>query len=469
MKFVSIAWIAITSLLIMPTMIKAQKIEGAYPFNSKKYIGEARFTVRKDGNLKAELAYLNPAKTKAFYAVANSSNTYESERLRIVAKSDEAFVMYQMSSRRYVEDVLVFAKNKKALKALQDEMGLTAKKKSSKEGLADVGAFFGGAKADKAKKKRPDVKDLQFIAFNPSSKFHEEQVGKLVFFSERPVIGQEDLTKVKTSFKIGEPVWAALYLPTSIEHAGVAYNGLVNQYQDPNTGKMHYYLNLKIDQVDEDLLEDEKEVCWGYSVHKLPKGTNEEKDCFVFQVLPGIKDFNMYRGDAIRVTQSFADKLGTYKHTLRATLSGSGEESKLFIGEFEYDASEGKAALEEYAQKIKNSALEDKELPKPAMNDANLEAAMQQQAQLYANNRGWSSQCTKAIIVSSWSVLTRPDGTIIGKYIQAYCVFNDPAGKECSYINFGFLKEHEGGGQYSNSIRQYDIGFRGAISCDKAQ
>ena len=470
MKKNTIFIIVFCFMYLSQTAIQAQKIEGTYPFNSKKLAGKVNFLLRKDGSLKAELNYLNPAKVVAFYPIANKENMYEgdpktrSQILRLEAKSNDVFVMYQLSAYRYIEEVIIFAKDKQKLKAVEAEMNLAPKKMSLKEKLAKLKKGN-----DKAAQKKMSVKDLKFVAFNPTSKFHEENAGKIVFFSERPVIGQEDPSKVKTSFKIGEPVWAAFYIPTSIEQARSTYIGLVNEYQDPNTGKLHYYLDLKIDKVDEDLLEDEKEVCWNYSVHKLPLGADDDKLCYVFQVLPGVNDFNMYRSGAMRVVNSFAENLGAYKHTLRATLNGKGIASKIFIGEFEYDASAGKEALKEYAQKIKNSALEDKELPKPAMSDTGLEAEMTQQAALYASNRGWNGKCVKTIISSGWRILTNPDGTIRGKYIQGYCVFNDEAGEGCSYINFGFMKEYEGGGKYSSTLRQYDIGFRGAISCDKAK
>lgn len=467
MRIIKISILIMTLLTLIWTNIQAQKIEGEYPYNNKKLTGKANFIVRKDGSLKAELNYLNPAKVVPFYKVANQENIYEgdpesrSRILRITAKNEQVFIMHVLSSRRFIEDVIIFSKDKKLIKPIEEEMGLAPKKLTLKEKMAKL--------KGNEEKKPMTVKDLKFVAFNPTSKFHEENVGKMVFFGERPIIGQEDPSKVKTSFKIGEPIWAALYLPTTIEQASSAYSGIVNEYQDPNTGKLHYYLDLRIDKVDEDLLEDEKEVCWNYSVHKLPLGADDDKSCYVFQVLPGLNDFNMYRSDATRVTNSFAENLGAYKHTLRATLNGKSIESKIFIGEFEYDASAGKEALEEYAQKIKNAALEDKELPNPAMKDPKIEGEMIQQANLYASNRGWSGKCVKAIIASNWQVLTKPDGTIRGKYIQGHCVFNDEKGEDCSYINFGFLKEYQGGGQYSDAIRQYDIGFRGAISCDKAK
>ena len=276
---------------------------------------------------------------------------------------------------------------------------------------------------------------------------------------------------MKKSFKVGEAIWAVAYLPTSIKYSNGTYNGLCYNLRttDKITGKqvIRSFLSFQIDQVDKDLSASEKKVSWNF-VGIIPDGPQNESNYFIFQILPGFKDKYVSKRSG-EIASRFVKKLGEYKHILRFRLNGRGDEGSIFVGELEYDLSTGKKQLTEFAKKIKSLSLDARELPKPVIKDANLENEMVKQANLFANGRGWRLKCVRAIIASNWQVLTKKNGSIMGKYIQGYCVFKDPNQKNCMYVNLGFIKEYQGGGEYSNSIRQYDSGSRYEISCKKAK
>ena len=137
------------------------------------------------------------------------------------------------------------ANNKKELKEIKKKFGIKGQLNQ------ELGSLFG--------KKEEEVKTIvvpEYFVENPTSDFHQKNAGKIVFFSKKPTVGQEDLTTVKTAFKVGDEIWAVAYLPVNFE-ANSYMENLTNEFQDMY-GKMHYSVTIGMDKVDDELLPDEK-------------------------------------------------------------------------------------------------------------------------------------------------------------------------------------------------------------------
>lgn len=441
---------------------KAQNsLDGLYPHNSNLSnfcYGKVEISSRKNGSLKVNFLETNK-EPYAFIPVEGSVGVFESnpignhgDILRMEELEKDALIVYELDPYRRVTAKTILSKDKKLLKKLMKEHNMIMS-------LAEEIALLKGKNNGKE-----EEKPVQFFPMNPTSDFHAKNVGKIVFFSEKPTIGQEDPTKIKTKFKVGEPVWAIAYLPVALNTQGGEdlYNHFTN-----NFGRSFKYAAVGIYKTEEDLLEDERRIVRVCSVKAL-KDEDLTKNYIVFQVIPTPTENEMDEDGASFIGQQMSKMLENYEHELMVTLTGKeGTGSGIISGNFFYDASEGTEQLKNMNEEIEKAQLARKRLPTPVFRDADLEASMIQQIELFAHAKGWDNKWVKAIIASDWTILKDDMGNIKGRYIEAYCVYKND--KECGYINFGFIKDYLGDGRYNDSIRQHDIGERGAVTCDKVE
>lgn len=449
------------SLFINPFTSHAQTgVEGSYPYNSnlsKFYYGKVEISARKNGSLKVTFLEIDKepfifTPLEGSIGIFESYNENHGSWLRIEELEKDALIIYDLDPYRRVREKIILSKDKKLLKKFMKEMNMTMS-------LAQEIAYLRG-KTNEEEKETP----VQFFPLNPTSDFHAKNVGKIVFFSEKPTIGKEDPTKIKTKFKVGESVWAIAYLPVALNTEGGEdlYLHFTN-----NFGRSFKYASIGIYKTEEGLLEDESRIARVCSVKAL-KDDDLTKNYIVFQVVPTPTENEMDEDGASFIGQQMSKMLENYEHELLITLADKdASHTKIISGTFVYDASGGTEQLKKMNEDIEKAQLARKRLPTPVFRDANLEAEMIQQIELYAHAKGWDNKWVKAIIASDWGVMNDGAGNIKGRYIEAYCVFKNDEG--CGYINFGFIKDYLGSGSYSDTIRQHDIGERGAVTCDKVE
>lgn len=437
-------------ILLLFGSLQAQTadLDGSYYLSlDGQTINQVQYQLRKNGTIKLTNTYFNEPLVQIFKAIDVSKTNFETElegreifRLEI---RDQKLTYLVLNESRRVLHVSPLERDKKVLKSSLKKLG----KKSILKELA-------GIPEEKATEKQPPV----YIAHQPTSKFHQEHAGEIVFFSEKQTIGLEKLEQVKTSFKAGEEVWAVAYLPVPLNK--FSRDRLTNIEVD-NFGNRYGYLCVRMDNEEEELLPEEREVFNSASLAKITVD-DMQKNCFSFLLVPGRESST---GSAW-LTERMAERLGNYSHDLVISLTDGNIESDYPIqGRFEFDGSPGTEIYAEISNRIKDSRLENKPLPRAVRVDPELEAEMLQQVELLAHGRGWTNTYTRAIITVDWQRMDDEFGNIKGKYVEAAFVFKGDDG--CGFMEFGFLKEYLGDGQYARNIRQYTTGVRGELSCNK--
>ncbi|OJJ19982.1 hypothetical protein BKI52_16020 [marine bacterium AO1-C] len=300
--------------------------------------------------------------------------------------------------------------------------------------------------------KKEQRKVGHILPLNPTSNFHQKNNSKIVFFSEKPVIGKEDLSKVKTSFKAGDVIWAVAYLPVSLSKYNLYISGqnelkfAIGTTEDANSLEMSNW--------------------GGFVQHSLPISVQERaKNYVVFQVYPASLRAEMNLKAAMSITNA-VQSLEPTDHLVKVRFEYLGRRSNKVTGTFTLDCSEGMDKAKQTAKAFKQAYLESKELPKAMMTNASLEQKALEAIQRFGKAAGWDTKFVKAIITSpTWQTVTDPaTGAIKGRMVEAACIAKWANG-DCGYQYFTFIQEHQGGGKYAEGIRRYSTGYRSAIDC----
>ena len=413
-----------------------------------------QITFRKNGTIKADYLGYTSEKIVILNPVPGETKVFEgdfSKREKVRIDFNSTPFLYQKLDRdRALISNIPFATSKKAAKTEYRAM-------YGKVSLLDQ------LKEKETKKEPVDPTSVKYFPLNPTSDFHKENVGKVVFFSEKPVIGQEDRSKIKTSFKVGEEVWAAAYLPLPLED--FSGNKLANDGSDA-FGKRYGFLCVRMDNNDEELLPKEREIMNSDVMIDLKK-EDFEKNAFVFLMVPNKASTE----GSDWVTERMAERLGAFKHDLTVTLTDGRllDREHLIQGTFSLDATEaGTGVYAEISKAIKQGVLEEKPVPRAAWSDADIERQMLRQIELYAHNKGWEEITFKrAIITSDWSLVRDELGDIRGRQVQGKILFKSEEG--CGWMGFGFISDYQGGGVYEDFVTQYSVGRRGPLTCDKVE
>lgn len=455
----SIKTIAILVVIFCSLNTTAQTITDGDYFTTNYQIEKVTILNRKNGTIKATLFRNGQATELVFTPNKKEVTSYDVKENRgnswILKKDNEVVCLLELDSYRAKMSMTYLANNKKELKEIKKKFGIKGQLNQ------ELGSLFG--------KKEEEVKTIvvpEYFVENPTSDFHQKNAGKIVFFSKKPTVGQEDLTTVKTAFKVGDEIWAVAYLPVNFE-ANSYMEILANKFQDMY-GKMHYSITIGMDKIDDDLLPDEKII-----VNQCTVRTLTQKDLelnYVVFPLTLSSTLNKTEKDGISfLYKRMGERLEAYKHELRISLTDGSmkPEKEIFSGVITYDAAGGTESLLASSKEIEEGLLKQKRLPTAVMHDANLEAEMLQQIRLFAHAKGWEATFTKAIITLNWQILKDDYGNIKGNYVEGDIVYKSEEG--CGYRNFGFLREYLGGGQYDSAIRQYTTGHRSEVSCDKVK
>ena len=409
---------------------------------------------RENNTIKASLLTTAGEKVLVFYPIPNASDTYECETAPLIlTKQQQVLVLLELDAKGAILSKNVVGLSRKDLKNGKKTLGI---------------------KTDLLSEFRPSSKsDLEgevpeFFVKNPSSEFHKQQVGKLVFFSEKPTIGQEDLSKVKTHFKVGDDIWAAAYLPVPLKTKGYMYD-LTNAFYDAY-GSTSYWACIGMDKNDPQMLPKENEIFNQCTVKDLTE-QDLEQNYVVFQVLPKeLPNHTMNADGAIFLMERFGERLEAKEYKIRVALTNGRMETseEFFSGYFHFDAREGTEMYAQMSQDLANKKLEDKPLPTAVRVDADLEAEMLQQIRLWARNNNWSDVDFKRVIITlDWQVIKDDLGNIEGKYIEGNALYSCDEG--CGHRNFGFIRRYLGSSKYDPNLMQYTVGEVAALSCDKVK
>ncbi len=453
----SIKGVIIGCFLLINLSVSAQLFkDGSYNLSSERY-SNITIANRRNGTLMASFKVLMSSEKENIVFTPtkdNKSFTVEKDRrLWVLTTFKEVPCLLVLDDLNAIQEKMPFAVSKKELKQARKKLGV--KSNFSK-------GFGGLVKSDKSK---PKPKKKEYWVANPTSDFHLQNVGKIVFFSEEPTIGKEDMSKIKTDFKVGDEIWAILYLPTTFEKSKYIRE-LANPFYDA-FGNTHYWLTVGMDKIDDQLLAEEKEVFNQSIVKTLAK--KELKDNYVvFQFIPrGIADVKGDIGGKAFILERMGERLEPYKHELRIAMTdgNSKPEEEYFEGFITYDTSAGAESLITLSKNITEGALKAKKLPTPLFRDATLEKEMLGIMSQFAANKGWDDVVfSRAIISLNWQTLKDDFGGIIGNYVEAEMLYSSDEG--CATMNVGFLKEYLGSGNYAQNIRQYTTGGRGQYHCD---
>ncbi len=447
-------------LLLLNFTIYAQIADGSYLISDGQ-IKKMIILNRKDGSIKlSKVDHANQQEHFIFKPTASNANAFEGKFKRDNYRLEDLNGVIRFCSfdnSRLITSIQVMARDKKSLKSAMKQWGIKSAAKLEFEAILND-------------KKEPIPLKREYLIKNPTSKFHEEHVTEIVFFSEKPEIGKEDPSKIRTSFKAGEAVWAIAYLPTEL----AAFEKLHNFSMD-NFGKVTRELCIGMDKMDKNLLEEEIAIINSSGVKRLTEA-DLKLNYVIFQVIPALQGkHEMYKYGVEFITERLGERVESYEHTFEIALTDANMVSnhsksemkhvEFIKGEFQYDATGGMEGYTNFSKGIALADLEKKQLPSAAFRDADIEHQMMQQIEFYKHNKGWEVDLKRIIITSDWQILRDDYGTIKGNYIQGVVVYSHSEG--CTYMNFGFLKDHIGGGSFSESLHQYDIGRRGDITCDK--
>lgn len=308
-----------------------------------------------------------------------------------------------------------------------------------KQKLNDINKLLGNATAATAK----------FF----TSDYHKEHLNQIVWSSSPLIIGKERemSAMIKNEFKSGETIYGTVYLGRNV--------------RDAQNSNARLPIKIKIDN---------NTYVWGGDLSNIAVTTAmQEKSYLQFALLPDEKwiavNFKPYIEDENWTITYFLEDLvrsGDINHDIKVTLDFAGYGAEIISSQLKLDLNNGIENIKKLAVNSRNSLMANRQLPKPAMNNAGLE----QQMMNVLKNQGWSETFQKVIITSSgWTInKNQLTGAILYRYIGAVGVSKNADGT-CAYQQFTFSNEYTGGGNYSNTLKLNSIGNKKEIGCDKVK
>ena len=293
------------------------------------------------------------------------------------------------------------------------------------------------AKQEKANKGKAYIQEIELA--NPQSEMHKNNVHKILFFNGKPEFGQEE-AKLKTNFKLGEAIWAVVYLAKPLGGYGIDVDDKVRLelgYLDGTQYSSLASYNFKFDK------------------EKL-----KTRNFIRFEVLPdltsGKSDNSM--GSYLSTFWQI-QKLNPVEYTFVVKVMK-------FQGTFGLDCS-NMDALNKIAAKTEQEEIDKVELPKSRSQDRELARECLLAIQRWGHAAKWKEKFSKAILTTTnWAIVRDDYNNIIGRIVEAACVAKWPDGR-CSYQYFTFIQDYEGGGQYAGTVRRYSTGRQYTINCNK--
>ena len=449
-------------LTLVPLCLTAKDIDGKYLCNNI-YVVETEMAQRPDGSIKFDMQFyrdMDRHDISEILAPINEEKTiFESiedtkHPLRLVI-SDNMAELYYMNEARAVKDYFLLCQDKKLLKNLMKEKGLKSNTKQQMEML----------KKEKYKSEYSS-KPAVFITSNPTSDFHAKNAGKVVFFSEKPEIGKEDMSKIKTKFTLGEEIWAIAYFPVALEK--------LPRLMDTNRKN---FLEVGFFDYTKNLTEEERTI-GSQSVLALDEETRKQ-NYFIFQVIPTTSTYNNMDMESTVWIVNKLKNLGAFNHTIKMTMGDDYDYDdsindyqpyyeNLFSGTFELDMSD-KEAVAKWSKALNDSEFESREMPNVPRAPASFEADIIARLNGLNDRRGWNRKWIKVLNDGAWNWIIRRDdyGFITERYAGFIGVFEDEEG--CGYIQLTLKQKYIDNGQFEQTMYWDYEGKSYYVSCEKAK
>lgn len=434
-------------LLVFTQQLVAQNFQTGKYYTSGGGVNTIDIQLRDDNTIKATFKTNRGNYNYIFNPLSKIKGSYESTKDNFVLTSKKGVLtLLELDKNNLIKYTIALATSKKELSQGKKKLGI----KSS---------VFAKLNSNKQK-------ETEYFVKHPTSEFHKQNVGKIVFFSKKPEVGKENKTLIKNSFKVGEEVWAVAYLPSAF-NASKYLKKLTNSFYDAY-GKTHYWITVGVDKNDKDRLPKENEIVNQCTVKSLYE-KDLEKNYVVFQLVPAsVETSVMDKEGGVFLLKRMGKRLQNKKHRIRVALTNGEmkQNQEIISGYFNYDASTGTESLSAMSKKLANKILEGKKMPTAVRKDTNIEREMLMQVKLWGSRNNWSDvDFKRAIITLDWTVLKDNYGNIEGKYIEGDVLYKSNEG--CGYRNFGFIRKYQGGGRYDSSLKQHTVGATAALSCKK--
>ncbi|CAL2106268.1 conserved exported hypothetical protein [Tenacibaculum sp. 190524A02b] len=437
-------------ILVFAQQLVAQNFQTGSYYASGDVVSGVDIRLRDDNTIKATFKTARGSYNYIFNPLSKRKGSYESVKDNFVLTSKkDVLVLLELDKNNGINNIAALATSKKELREGKKKLGIKS-----------------NVFAKLNKKKQNTVKE--YFVKRPTSEFHKQNVGKIVFFSQKPVVGKEDKSLIKNTFKVGEEVWAVAYLPSAF-NASKYLKRLTNSFYDAY-GKTHYWITIGMDKNEKDRLPKENEIVNQCTVKSLYK-KDLEKNYVVFQLVPAsVETSIMDKQGSVFLLKRMGSRLRNKKHQIRVALTDGEMKQKeeVISGYFTYDASAGAESLVAMSKKLANKILEGKRVPNAVRKDRSIESQMLMQVKMWGSKNNWSDvDFKRAIITLDWTVLKDKYGNIKGKYIEGDVLYKSKEG--CGYRNFGFIRKYLGGGRYDSYLKQHTTGATAALSCDKVK
>ncbi|MBN1251018.1 MAG: hypothetical protein JXR51_12165 [Bacteroidales bacterium] len=274
-----------------------------------------------------------------------------------------------------------------------------------------------------------------------TNEVHKKYVKQIVWSDSKISFTNPDESTFKTEFTSDMFIYARYYMPYSFE------NYFINQLKEKPGDMISYYFLLYVDDKLQDWKPDEGTLSGDY----VQRTTQQ------FWIY--IPNDDKYSKDVNNNWVDIVNKMSAGKHEIKLILllESYGKKLTALEGSFTYDKKE--------SQSIKiGKSFADLEA---GMNDTNLENDILQCVNKTSEEKYWKIKYTKVKIKSNdWNVIRiKPNYTVIGKYVEAYC-YGTKDGK-CFVEPHKFFKEFDGA-EYTNKVKYYYNGsvYEEYIDCD---
>lgn len=274
-----------------------------------------------------------------------------------------------------------------------------------------------------------------------TSQFHQDNAGKVIFFTKKPTIQSEDLSSVENTYVAGDFIYSMVYLKGSFKDLAKATNDIkvTATLLVDGTEKASYQFRMS----------------WAY--------LQQENSHIGLEIIP---DPTTSRQAAPAQFAAALANLSPRKHTITIRLSGMQFGSSFMNlfgeGEFILDCSTGQDKLAGYALKYREKNLASVFMPTAKMKSTTIETSIKKALQ----NEGWedNKQIQRVVITGNEWVIHRHkiSGVILYRTISAAVAFKTDKG-ECLYWNLTFQQQFNGSSYGITTLKS--VGSNVDLSC----
>jgi hypothetical protein len=276
-----------------------------------------------------------------------------------------------------------------------------------------------------------DKIDSEFGTSVYTSKFHKENVGKLLLSKSPIIIKQENPGAITDKFKASDYIYGMFYLKGTFKELTRESYKLIQKIEVDGVEKISRYFVLQDDNREATYLTTE--------IIADPK-TAQTK---------GVVEYS-------KALSILSPRLHKVKVSL---IDDFGGQNILAQGEFDLDCSEGMESLEKTAKQLADNELKKVVMPKAGMKDAKLEK------EILMLLTDWKEKPLRAVITSKdWTINRNTlTGIIEFRSIWSAVAFKTPDG-QCKIFYLSFKQPYKGKGY--GKTESWGVGDSEMISCE---